>query len=150
MIKLIRTNSENQDFIALVQQLDRYLAIVDGEEHSFYDQFNQIVNIKHTVVAYLDHLPIACGAIKEHAPDTMEIKRMYTNSESRGKGVASQVLIELENWAAELGYQKCVLETGKRQEDAIALYQKNGYQLIPNYGQYINIKNSVCFEKALT
>jgi putative acetyltransferase len=150
MIKLVRTNSDNPDFIGLVKQLDAYLAIIDGEDHAFYDQFNKIDKIKHVVVAYFTDQPMACGAIKEYLPNTMEVKRMYTSTESRGKGMATQVLTELENWAAELGYQKCVLETGKRQEDAVALYQKNGYLLIPNYGQYATIANSVCFEKALS
>jgi putative acetyltransferase len=59
------------------------------------------------------------------------------------------VLAELEAWAAELGYPKCVLETGKRQPEAIALYEKQGYQRISNYGQYIGVENSVCFEKVL-
>jgi GNAT superfamily N-acetyltransferase len=90
---------------------------------------------------------VGCGAIKEYAPNTMEIKRMYTLPESRGKGIASKVLTELEIWAAELSYEKCILETGKKQPEAIGLYKKNGYKLIPNYGQYAEIENSVCFEK---
>ncbi|RZL48076.1 MAG: GNAT family N-acetyltransferase, partial [Pedobacter sp.] len=65
------------------------------------------------------------------------------------KGVATTVLSALEQWAGELGYKKCVLETGIRQADAISLYQKCGYQSIPNYGQYIGVDNSVCFEKEL-
>lgn len=149
MIKLVRTNSDNPDFIALVKQLDAYLAIIDGEDHAFYDQFNKIDKIKHVVVAYVNDQPMACGAIKEYEPTTTEIKRMYTSATGRGQGLATQVLTELENWATELGYKQCVLETGKRQEDAIALYQKNGYMLIPNYGQYADIANSVCFQKIL-
>jgi len=74
---------------------------------------------------------------------------MYTLPGSRGKGIASQVLAELERWAAELSYEKCLLETGKRQPEAIALYKKRGYRLIPNYGQYAGVENSVCFEKIL-
>jgi len=74
---------------------------------------------------------------------------MYTLPDSRGKGVASLILAELERWAAELSYGKCVLETGKRQPEAIGLYKKRGYQLIPNYGQYTGVENSVCFEKVL-
>jgi hypothetical protein len=55
----------------------------------------------------------------------------------------------LENWAGELSYAKCILETGKRQPEAIGLYKKNGYKLIPNYGQYAEAENSLCFEKEL-
>ncbi|HMV97445.1 MAG TPA: GNAT family N-acetyltransferase [Anaerolineales bacterium] len=149
MIKLIRTNSENTDFIELVRHLDADLAERDGSEHAFYAQFNKIAKIKHVVVAYEDGTPIGCGAIKEYETGTMEVKRMYTTPASRGKGIASRVLSELENWAAEMSCQKCVLETGIKQPEAIALYKKNGYQIIPNYGQYIGVDNSLCFEKLL-
>ncbi len=149
MIKLIRINSNNPDFIELVKDLDADLANRDGDEHRFYAPFNKIVHIKQAVVAYDNDRPVGCGAIKEFDQNTMEIKRMYTTPVSRGKGLATQVLIELENWATELGYKKCVLETGKRQPEAIELYKKNGYAVIPNYGQYVGIENSVCFEKLL-
>jgi GNAT superfamily N-acetyltransferase len=149
MIKLIRSDSDNQDFIGLVKQLDADLAERDGVEHSFYAQFNQINKIKYVVIAYEDGRAVSCGAIKEFAPKTMEVKRMYTLPDSRGKGIASQVLTELESWAAELAYEKCILETGKKQPEAIRLYEKNGYKLIPNYGQYAGVENSVCFEKEI-
>jgi len=149
MIKIIRTNSDNQDFINLVKRLDADLAERDGKDHSFYAQFNKIDKIKYAIVAYEDDKPIGCGAIKEYAQNTMEIKRMYTLPESRGKGTAYKVLNELERWATELSYEKCILETGKKQPEAIGLYKKNGYKLIPNYGQYAEIENSLCFEKDL-
>lgn len=147
MIKIIRTSSDNQDFINLVKHLDADLTERDGNDHSFYAQFNKIDKIKYVVIAYENSKPIGCGAIKEYAPSTMEIKRMYTLPESRGKGTASKVLTELEIWATELSYEKCILETGLKQPEAIGLYKKNGYKLIPNYGQYAEIENSLCFEK---
>jgi GNAT superfamily N-acetyltransferase len=147
MISITRTNSDDQDFIQLVKHLDADLAERDGKDHSFYAQFNKIDRIKYVVVAYENDQPVACGAIKEYAPDTMEIKRMYTSPTSRGKGIASKVLQELEVWAAELSYEKCILETGKKQPEAIAFYKKSGYKIIPNYGQYAEVENSLCFEK---
>ena len=147
MIKIARTNSDNQDFIDLVKYLDADLAERDGNDHSFYAQFNKIDKIKYVVIAYENSKPMGCGAIKEYTPNTMEIKRMYTSPESRGKGIATKVLTELEIWAIELSYEKCILETGKKQPEAIGLYKKNGYKLIPNYGQYAEIENSLCFEK---
>jgi putative acetyltransferase len=149
MITLIRTNSLNPDFIDLVKYLDAELAQLDGDEHEFYAQLNKTHNLKHVIVAYENDKPIACGALREHSPTTMEVKRMYTLREKRGKGIATKILTELEKWAAELSYQKCILETGKRQPDAIWLYQKNGYKIIPNYGKYLVMENSVCFEKEI-
>lgn len=147
MISLLRTNSENTDFVELVKLLDADLAIRDGKEHSFYAQYNKIDNIKHVVVAYDNSKPVGCGAIKEYSPDTMEIKRMYTLPEERGKRIATKILIELEKWAHELSYKKCILETGKKQPEAISLYKRNEYKIIPNYGQYVGMENSVCFKK---
>lgn len=146
---LIRTDSKNLDFKNLVQLLDAELAITDGAEHAFYDQFNKIDHIKYVVVGYVENRPIACGAIKEFDPQTMEVKRMYVVKSERGKSVASGILKALENWARDMSYSRCILETGVRQPDAIALYKKNNYTLIPNYGQYIGVENSLCFEKYL-
>ena len=148
-MNLVRTNSDNPDFITLVQLLDADLATRDGSEHAFYAQFNKIDKIRHAIVAYENNVPVACGAIKELNDECAEVKRMYTLPEKRGKGIAKQILHGLEEWAAELSYKKCVLETGKRQLEAIELYTKSGYFIIPNYGQYADVENSVCFEKWL-
>jgi len=149
MIRLKRTDPDNQDFIELVKYLDADLAKRDGDDHSFYNQFNKVGKIKYVVVAYENDSPIGCGAIKEYSANTLEIKRMYTMPEWRGKGIATKILAELELWALELSFEKCILETGKRQPEAIGLYKKNGYKIIPNYGQYSEIENSLCFEKEI-
>ena len=149
MITIVRTTSDNQDFVRLVRLLDADLAIRDGEEHAFYAQFNKIDKLKHVVLAYENDIPVGCGAIKEYELKTVEVKRMYVLPESRNGGIATRVLSALEEWAGELSYAKCILETGKKQPEAIALYKKNGYTPIPNYGQYANVENSVCFEKKI-
>lgn len=149
MLKIIRTDSSNTDFIYLVKFLDAYLAEKDGDEHSFYAQYNKLDALKHVAVVYENDIALGCGAMKEYNSTTMEVKRMYTLPESRGKGIASKILSELENWAQELGCQKIVLETGKRQPEAVSLYKKSGYELIDNYGQYKGMENSLCFEKGL-
>ena len=149
MIKIIRTNSDNQDFIDLVKHLDTDLAERDGPDHSFYAQFNKIDLIRHAIIVHENGVAVSCGAMKAFDPASMEVKRMFTIPESRGQGLATTVLAALETWAAELGFERCVLETGKRQPEAIELYQKNGYRIIENYGQYAGVENSVCFEKKL-
>ena len=147
MIVCIRTDSENVDFRKLVAELDADLKIRDGIDNAFYSQFNKIDKIKYAVVAYENKIPVGCGAIKEYSQDAMEVKRMYVPPDHRGKGIAIKILAELEIWANELDHPRCILETGKRQPEAIALYKKSGYKIIPNFGQYENVENSVCFEK---
>jgi len=149
MIDIIRTNSDNKHFIGLVKLLDADLAQKDGADHLFYAQFNKIDTIGHVLVAFDNGIPVGCGAIKKYTATTMEVKRMYTAAEQRGRGIASSILAALEEWVTELGYESCILETGKRQVEATALYKKNGYNIIPNYGQYAGVDNSICFEKKL-
>ncbi len=149
MLTLIRTNSENKNFQNLVLELDKDLAKKNGDTNDFFAQYNKTDLIKNVVVSLNDYLPVGCGAMKEFDNSTMEIKRMYVTIEMRGKGVAVAVLNDLESWAKELGYKKCVLETGDKMLEAIGLYKKSGYKIIKNYGQYENIESSICFEKEL-
>jgi GNAT superfamily N-acetyltransferase len=147
MLKITRTNSGNKDFQTLVSLLDKDLSIRDGDEHSFYAQFNKIDQIKFAVVAYLNEIPVGCGAFKKYDDETVEIKRMFVREASRGKGIGVEILNELEKWAVEQKFRFAVLETGKKQPEAIRLYQKSGYELIPNYGQYEGVENSFCMKK---
>ena len=147
MTVLQRTNSDSKDFRELVRSLDIDLRIRDGEDHAFFAQYNKIDAIKHVVVAYQNNKPVGCGAIKQYDEKTMEVKRMFVPLEFRGKGIASLVLQELEKWCKELHFEKCILETGEKQPEAIRLYHKNNYSIIPNFGQYADVASSVCFEK---
>lgn len=149
MISFIRTTSSNPDFEKLVVLLDRYLAILDGDDHAFYAQFNKSNLLKNAIVYYENNQPVAIGAYKEYDKETVEMKRMFTLPECRGKGIGFKMLNELENWAKEEGYYNAVLETGHLQKDAIHLYQKSGYEITENYGQYIGVENSVCMKKKL-
>jgi len=147
MADIIRTDSSNKDFQSLVFLLDADLKERDGEDNLFYAAFNKIDSIKNVVLVYKNRTAVACGAFKPFQEKTVEIKRMFVRKDSRGQGLAQEVLHELEKWATELTYNKCVLETGKRQPEAIRLYEKSGYRRIPNYGQYEHMENSVCMEK---
>jgi len=144
-----RTTSENIDFQKLVVLLDEVLRSRDGEDHSFYAQHNTLDNINHVVVIYHNDIAIGCGAFKEFESDSVEIKRMFVHPDYRGKGIANAILKELEIWASELNYTNCVLETGRNNPEAIALYRKSAYEIISNYGQYENIETSVCLKKII-
>lgn len=146
-LTLARTNTENPDFLHLVEQLDADLEARNGDFQIFHGQFNKLLNIKHTILAYDDGEPVGCGAIKEYSASTVEVKRMFVSPGKQGRGIATIILKELETWARELGYSSCILQTGINQPEAIRLYEKNNYAIIENFGQYKGDKNSVCFEK---
>jgi len=149
MTSFKRTTSDNADFQNLVALLDEDLKTRDGDEHTFYAQFNKIENIRNVIVCYADSKPTGCGAFKAYDQTKAEIKRMFVLPVYRGQGIAHSILKELELWASELKYAACILETGKKQPEAIRLYQKAGYTIIENYGQYKNVENSICMTKSI-
>ncbi|MEZ7515739.1 GNAT family N-acetyltransferase [Flavobacterium frigidarium] len=149
MNQIVRTTPDNIDFKRLIELLDIDIQKRDGDEHVFYAQFNKTDSIKNAVVVYVDEVAVGCGAFKLYKDEIAEIKRMYVDLQMRGKGIASKILIELENWAREEGYTSAILETGHNFPEAVALYQKNEFVITENYGQYIGIADSICFQKDL-
>lgn len=148
-LKIVKSKGSNKEFQDLVAKLDKFLKHTDGEDHAFYNQFNSSVNLEHVALGYLQGVCIACGAFKPFDSSTVEVKRMYVDENFRGKSYAKQILFFLENWAKELGYGRAVLETGKRQRAAVAFYTSMNYHVIPNYGQYKEMVNSICYSKNL-
>lgn len=149
MYTLKRTNNLDPDFKLLVKRLDQDLLTRYGAEQALYDAKNIIENNQTVVVAYLDNAPVGCGCFKAFDNSSVELKRMFVHDDARGKGIASAILTELEHWAKEIGYKTMVLETGNKQQEAIALYLKHGYYLTEQYGEYIGMPSSLCYSKQM-
>jgi GNAT superfamily N-acetyltransferase len=130
MIDLQQTTSDNEAFRLLIRELDKELRSLYNETQSVYDQYNIIENNKNVIVAYKDGVAAGCGCFKKFDDHSAEIKRMYVNPKYRGQKIA-------------------VLETGNKQHVAIHLYQKSGYIVTENYGQYKNMPESICMYKPL-
>lgn len=141
--------STHPDFTTLTRELDQDLCARYGWDQQVYDTHNRIDPIPTAMVVYRDDQPAACGCFRPIDGHSVEIKRMYVNPSYRRQGLAYSLLSALEEWAGELGYKRACLETGKRQPEAIRLYSKAGYRVIPNYGPYTEMDNAVCMEKHL-
>jgi putative acetyltransferase len=100
------------------------------------------------VVARLGVRPVGCGALRLDA-GFAEIKRMYVVPEARRRGIAHRLLAHLEALAAGNGRSLVRLETGIAQPEAIALYQRVGFQRIPPFPPYGPDPLSLFMEKAL-
>jgi GNAT superfamily N-acetyltransferase len=99
------------------------------------------------LVARLDGVPAACGGWRALGDGRAEIKRMFTASAYRNRGLARAVLAELERTAAAAGIEEIVLETGSVQPEAIALYESSGYRPVEGFGFYAGRPLSRSFAK---
>jgi putative acetyltransferase len=149
MFTVKRTNGNDADLRELVMQLDKFLWSVYNKGMEYYGRFNYVDADHEAIVIYNDNKPVGCGCLRKVDADTAEVKRMFVLPSERKKGIATLVLKELEKYAAELGYKKIILETGKSLTKAVQLYQKHQYQIMDNYGPYIGMDESVCMKKII-
>ena len=148
-IRIVKATSENGDFVNLIAALDKSLWERYPELKSDYWGNNILELNPNVVILYLDEKAVGCGCFKKYEKDTIEIKRMFVSPEARGMGLAQTILLELEGWAHDLGYSFSVLETLYKQKEAIALYQKTGYNIVDNYEPYVGLENSICMRKPI-
>ena len=148
-IKIIHTDSRIKDFIKLIKLLDDDLNGQYGELQKQYDKHNKVDYINDVVIIYDDEVPVACGGFKEHDSESVEMKRVFVKKENRRQGLSKKVINELEKLVQAKGYKYAVLETGKKQIEAINLYKSSGYEMIENYGPYVGYENSICMKKDL-
>lgn len=101
------------------------------------------------LVAWRDGEPVGCGGWRSHDGAAAELKRMYTVPAARGTGVGRAVLAAVEDGARAAGKRRVVLETGDRQPEAVAMYERCGYRRIPNYGHYADEPGCLSFGRDL-
>ena len=148
-VRIVKTTSENPDFVNLISALDKSLWERYPELKSDYWGNNILEINPNVVILYLEEKAVGCGCFKKYDKNTIEIKRMFVSPEVRGMGLAQTILLELEAWARDLGYSISVLETLYKQKEAIALYQKTGYAIVENYEPYVGLENSICMRKPI-
>jgi putative hydrolase of HD superfamily len=148
---IVRTDGTNEDFVELCRLLDENLDEIVGKkfQRSQYAQYNTLENIHHVIVAYDGATAVAAGSFKEYDRNSAELKRVFVRKEYRGRGISKTIVLSLEQWAFSCGYTHMILETGEPLTAAMSLYRSLGYAVISNYGQYRDMKNSVCMEKTL-
>ena len=149
-VEIREVSIQSDDARSLIALLDRELQgeYLPDEMHTVdFDSFHRAGGI--FVVAYDNHVPVACGALRPFSLEEVELKRMFVVSSHRGSGIGRVVLHFLERKASESGFRRLLLETGDAQKAAMRLYKASGFHRIQPFGGYINSSRSICFAKDL-
>lgn len=146
-----RTNGKNEDFIENCRLLDMDLDRRVGKkiERGKYEKYNQLDEIQEAIVIYEKGKPIGGGAIRKYDDENVELKRVFVQAKYQGQGIGSRLVLLLIEWAEELGYKRMILETGELLAESCAVYKKLGFKVIPNYGPYVNMPESLCMAREL-
>lgn len=145
------TDGGNKDFISLCNLLDNYLnESFGGEENrAEYIQYNKLNDIKDVIVAYDGDIPVGSASFKKYDDDCAEVKRVFIKKEYRGQGISKKIMELLEQSAKNKGFSYFILESGAPLFEAHSLYKTIGYKIMPNYGQYVDMSESICMKKRL-
>ncbi len=146
-----RTDGSDRDFIENCVLLDMDLDRRVGKaiKRDKYKKFNQLDEIRHAIVVYKGDTPVGGGAIRRYDDENIELKRVFVHTEYQGQGIGTRLVSLLTEWAAELGYKRIILETGELLAESLAVYKKSGFKVIPNYGPYADMPESLCMAKDL-
>lgn len=153
-IRVVHTGLTDDVSQALIEALNAELSAMypePGANHFTLDPEETARGRGAFLVVYRGDVPVGCGAVRLLDAETGELKRMYVSPAERGRGLGRLLVVELEAEARALGARRLVLETGTRQQAALALYHAAGFRRIPLYGEYLlSPDTSICLGKELS
>jgi GNAT superfamily N-acetyltransferase len=99
------------------------------------------------LLARVDGVPAGLGGVRYLDTEFAEVKSMFVSPAFRGRGLARQLLAELEAIASRRGCRAVRLDTSAYLTPAVALYRAAGYREVPAYNA--NLKADLWFERQL-
>ena len=137
-----------QRFYIVTEAYYSRLAGGESKRRSFIP-FNASSGIPDVVLAYCNGVAVGCAGIKQYSGTDAEVKRLWVEPAFRRQHIASRLMDKIEEKAWQMGFRRVILQTRPIMPDAVALYEKRGYCLIPNYPPYDQMEGAICFAKEL-
>ena len=145
------TDGSDPVFLRFYRETEAYYnSLVGGEENrKAFIPYNLSESITDVLIASDGDIPVGCAGLKKYSAGDVEVKRVWVEPAYRGNRVALRMMERLEAKAREKGFSRTILQTRPVMEDAVALYRRLGYHLIPDYPPYDRLDGVVCLAKDL-
>ena len=110
---------------------DKGYTVADPNLDTLYEVYSQpghaywVVEHEGDVVGDGGIAPLQCSE-----PDICELQKMYFLPQARGQGLAKKLALQAMAFAREQGFRRCYLETTASLTQAIALYERLGFEHI--------------------
>ncbi|MFE6828351.1 GNAT family N-acetyltransferase [Streptomyces sp. NPDC057690] len=122
----LRTQAEKGDQVADVDALpDRYRTEIRNPRAAFADDT--------VLIALSGGTAVGCVVLTAPADGRAEIKRLWTDPASRGRGIASGLIAAALAHAADNGVSTVRLSVWKWRTGAIVLYERLGFTVAPSW-----------------
>ena len=143
----IFTDENDKRFLKLVDELDRGYYERIGDELSKYENYNEFKDPHVVILAFDNDIAIACASYRSFDNESVEFKRVFVKKEYRKRGIAYNIIKQLEKLAIKSNFKYSYIVTGKNNHAAIKLYEKLNYELIDKFGQFKNDDSVICMKK---
>jgi putative acetyltransferase len=149
--RIARESPDQPDVVALIEELDAYQKpLYPAESHHGVDIATLLrPEVVFVVARDAQGRAVGCGGVMV-TPEYGELKRMYVRPECRGQGIARSLFEALQSAALERGCRRLTLETGIRQPEALALYERLGFVRCKPFGDYWDDPMSVFMDKRIS
>ncbi len=128
-----------------------YNEIIGGIQNRLgFIPHNLSASIHDVLICYDGDSPIACAGLRKYSETDIEVKRVWVMPDYRGNHLGTELMNRLHERAAELGYQRTILQTRELMVPAVKLYEQMGYTRIPNYPPYDQLDNAICMVRPLS
>lgn len=87
------------------------------------------------IVAMADQAAVGCAGLRLLNDQVGELKRVYVRPAARGRGLGTALVAELEAYARSRQLTCVRLDTRHELDEALRLYERNGYRAIDRYNQ---------------
>jgi len=147
-----RIETRSAELARLVRLTDEYLGGLYPAESNHLEDIGTLLGPKALMLgAWCDAQLVGCGAVKFMDDDGSygEIKRVFVQTEHRGKGISKAIMQVLEDELRDRQIRLARLETGISQPEAIGLYRRLGYHERGPFGRYRPDPLSLFMEKTL-
>jgi putative acetyltransferase len=151
MLSLAQESPVQHEIEQLLRQSDEHAAALYPPESNHMVDADALsaVNVRFFVARW-NSRAVGCGAmVVDRGAGSAELKRMFVDPNSRGRGIARALLELIEEQAQSLGLRQILLETGVKSVEALALYRRRGYRERGPFGSYGPDPLSVFMEKKL-
>jgi putative acetyltransferase len=142
---------DQPDVVNLLDQSDAYYASLYPAESSY---LLDIATLQQPEVSFFvaraKRDVKGVGAMVRCAAGYGEIKRMFVHPSARGQRIGRALLQEIERYAVSIGIKCLRLETGVKQDEAVALYASSGYTRTGPFGAYQLDEYSIFMQKTLS
>ena len=137
VIEITAVTTPDDGILEMIEELDASMKNLYPPESTHLTPPEELsAGANRLFAVKVDGKLMGCGGFRVVGRDYAEIKRIYVDPSSRGRGLAKALLNRLESESRLLGLLEMKLETGIFQPEAIGLFERCGYTQCPVFGDY--------------